>query len=145
MVVILTPIVLMVVGIPGKCWKGYIFVSIPSFNTMIQVHRTQPKKHQTSGLTMPTPLKYTHIGCGPLTVTVTTRIITFLVGDPYKPSFTTVTVRGPDPIYTHTKKKTKKTQKKTQVSESPGVRNHLIIICFFLPCNTNPHPSNFLP
>ena len=30
----------------------------------------------------------------PLTVTVTTRIITFLVGDPYKHSFTTVTVRG---------------------------------------------------
>ncbi len=28
---------------------------------------------------------YIYIGCGPLTVTVTTRIITFLVGDPYKP------------------------------------------------------------
>ena len=38
-----------------------------------------------------------YIGCGPLTVTVTTRIMTFLVGDPYKPSFTTVTVRGPYP------------------------------------------------
>ena len=38
-------------------------------------------------------------GCGPLTVTVTTRIIIFLVGDPYKPSFPTVTVRGPHPIY----------------------------------------------
>ena len=37
------------------------------------------------------------LGCGPLTVTVTTRIITFFVGDPYKPSFTTVTVRGPYP------------------------------------------------
>ena len=43
---------------------------------------------------------YIYIGCGPLTVTVTTRIITFLVGDPYKPSFPTVTVRGPYPIYT---------------------------------------------
>ena len=32
-----------------------------------------------------------YIGCGPLPVTVTTRIITFLVGDPYKPSFPTVT------------------------------------------------------
>ncbi len=41
-----------------------------------------------------------YFGCGPLTVTVTTRIITFLVGDPYKPSFTTVTVRGPYPMYT---------------------------------------------
>ncbi len=40
-----------------------------------------------------------YIGCGPLTVTVTSRIMTFLVGDPYKPSFTTVTdtVRGPYP------------------------------------------------
>ena len=26
-----------------------------------------------------------HIGCGPLTVTVTTKIITFLIGNPYKP------------------------------------------------------------
>ncbi len=35
-----------------------------------------------------------YLGCGPLTVTVTTKIITFLIGNPYKPSFTTVTVRG---------------------------------------------------
>ena len=35
----------------------------------------------------------------PLPVTVTTRIITFLVGDPYKPSFPTVTGRGPHPRY----------------------------------------------
>ena len=40
-------------------------------------------------------------GCGPLPVTVTTRIITFLIGNPYNPSFTTVTVRGPYPIYVH--------------------------------------------
>ena len=33
---------------------------------------------------------YIYIGCGPLPVTVTTRIITFSVGNPYKPSFTTV-------------------------------------------------------
>ena len=39
------------------------------------------------------------LGVSPLTVTVTTRIITFLVGDPYKPAFTTVTVRGPYPRY----------------------------------------------
>ena len=43
------------------------------------------------------PEMMVNLGCGPLTVTVTTRIITFLVGDPYKPSFTTVTVRGPYP------------------------------------------------
>ena len=41
-----------------------------------------------------------YIGCGPLTVTVTTRIITFLAGDSYKPSFATVTGRGPYPMYT---------------------------------------------
>ncbi len=34
---------------------------------------------------------------GPLTVTVTTGIITCLVGDPYKPSFATVAGRGPHP------------------------------------------------
>ena len=35
----------------------------------------------------------------PHPVTVTTRIITFLVGNPYKPSFATVTGWGVDPIY----------------------------------------------
>ena len=39
-----------------------------------------------------------YIGCGPLPVTVTTRIIDiFSVGNPYKPSFTTVTGWGPHP------------------------------------------------
>ena len=41
------------------------------------------------------------IGLSPLPVRVTTRIITFLVGNPYKPSFTTVTGRGPHPISTY--------------------------------------------
>ena len=41
-----------------------------------------------------------YIGLSPLPVTVTTtRIITFLVGDPYKPSFATVTGRGDNPNY----------------------------------------------
>ena len=35
----------------------------------------------------------------PLPVTVTTRSITFLVGDPYKPSFATVTGQGDNPNY----------------------------------------------
>ena len=35
-----------------------------------------------------------YIGTTPHAVTVTTRIITFLVGDPYKPSFATVTGWG---------------------------------------------------
>ncbi len=39
------------------------------------------------------------IGLSPVPVTVTTRIITFLVGDPYKPSFATVTGRGDNPTY----------------------------------------------
>ena len=51
------------------------------------------------------------VGCGlypsnrylrstPHPVTVTTRIITFLVGNPYKPSFATVTGWGVDPTDT---------------------------------------------
>ena len=40
-----------------------------------------------------------YVGCGPLTVTVTTRIITYLVGDSYKPSCATVTGKGPHPNY----------------------------------------------
>ena len=39
----------------------------------------------------------------PHPVTVTIRIITFLVGNPYKPSFVTVTGWGVDPMYTHLK------------------------------------------
>ncbi len=42
---------------------------------------------------------YIYLGRCPLPVTVTTRIITFLIGNPYKPSFATVTGRGPHPIY----------------------------------------------
>ncbi len=44
--------------------------------------------------------QYVYLGCCPLPVTVTTRIITCLKGNPYKPSFATVTVRGPHPMYT---------------------------------------------
>ncbi len=41
-----------------------------------------------------------YIGCSPFPLTVTTRIITFVVGDSYKPSSATVTGRGPHPSYT---------------------------------------------
>ena len=41
-------------------------------------------------------------GLSPLPVRVTTRIITFLVGDPYKPSFATVTGRGDNPKFAPT-------------------------------------------
>ena len=40
-----------------------------------------------------------YIRSTPHPVTVTTRIIPFLVGNPYKPSFVTVTGWGVDPIY----------------------------------------------
>ena len=46
-------------------------------------------------------INYIYIGLSPFPVTVTTRIITFLVGNPYKPSFATVTGRGDTPIYIH--------------------------------------------
>ena len=42
---------------------------------------------------------YIYIRSTPHPVTVTTRIITFLVGNPYKPSFATVTGWGVVPIY----------------------------------------------
>ena len=43
---------------------------------------------------------YIYLRSTPHPVTVTTRIITFLVGNPYKPSFATVTGWGVDLIYT---------------------------------------------
>ena len=42
-----------------------------------------------------------YFGCCPLPVTVTTRTITCLIGNPYKPSFATVTARGPHPRFIH--------------------------------------------
>ena len=43
---------------------------------------------------------YIYFGLSPLPVRVTTRIITFLVGNPYKPLFATITGWGVDPTYT---------------------------------------------
>ena len=46
--------------------------------------------------------KQTHVkyvGLSPLPVRVTTRIISCLVGDPYKPSFATITGKGDNPMY----------------------------------------------
>ena len=40
-----------------------------------------------------------YLGYGPFPVTVTTRTIPFLVGNPYKPLFATVTGKGPHPGY----------------------------------------------
>ena len=44
-------------------------------------------------------LNSVYVRSTPHPVTVTTRIITFLVGNPYKPSFATVTGWGVDPKY----------------------------------------------
>ena len=41
-----------------------------------------------------------YLGLSLFPVTVTTRIIPFLVGNPYKPSFATVTGRGDNPSFT---------------------------------------------
>ena len=46
------------------------------------------------------PQKRLYLGLSPCPVTVTDRIVIFLVGDPYKPSFATVTGRGDNPSYT---------------------------------------------
>ena len=48
---------------------------------------------------LPPYIRLLNIGLSPLPITVTTRIITFLVGNPYKPSFATVTGRGDNPNY----------------------------------------------
>ena len=59
-----------------------------------------PKNSQkTANQTSTVHVSWGYFGCGPLPATVTTRTITYLVGDSYKPSFTTVTVRGPHPRY----------------------------------------------
>ena len=58
-----------------------------------------------------------YVGLSPLPVTVTTRIITFLVGDPYKPSFATVTGRGDNPSYMIL-------AQHTPVSHTPGIPFH---------------------
>ncbi len=42
---------------------------------------------------------YVYFGLSPIPVTVSTRIVIFLVTDPYKPSFATITGRGDNPIY----------------------------------------------
>ncbi len=42
---------------------------------------------------------YIYFGLSPFPVIVTTRILTFVVGDPYKPSFATITGKGDNPTY----------------------------------------------
>ena len=67
-----------------------------------------------------TDFRFSQLGAGchglsPCPVTVTTRIVTFLVGDPCKPSFATVTGRGGHPTHSHTHTHTR-TEKATAFS-----------------------------
>ena len=58
---------------------------------------SQIRTHSANGQ----PLNFwgLYLGTTPHPVTVTTRIITFLIGNPYKPSFVTVTGWGVDLNY----------------------------------------------
>ncbi len=78
-------------------FQGWIHYSCEPFCP----ERNWNKSGQNGGSWNPFQVKNTSIlfGLSPLPVTVTTRIITFLVGDPYKPSFATVTGRGDNPTY----------------------------------------------
>ena len=85
---------------------------------------------------------YVSLGLSPLPVTVTTSIITFLVGDPYKPSFATVTGRGDSPMYPifnfrfcfnfliETKKSESRTQQKTWPCFDPSSTQNKVLLCF---------------
>ena len=53
----------------------------------------------SKGRSIQARIVYYNLGCPPCPGTVTTRIIPFLVGNPYKPSFVTVTGRGDNPNY----------------------------------------------
>ncbi len=64
---------------------------------------TSPKLLQFNYQTK-TELNAPSLGLSPLPVTVTTRIITFLIGYPYKPSFATITGRGGCPPKPSSKK-----------------------------------------
>ena len=90
-------------GIQGYIW---MFPKIGVFTPKMDGENNGSKPYVFKWMIwggFPTPifgLTPIYFGLSPLPVTVTTRIITFLVGDPYKPSFATVTVRGDNPTYT---------------------------------------------
>ena len=73
-----------------KFWENIFWVTFS-----MRLHRNS--KHLSIKINHSYRLIY--IGLSPFPATVSTRIITFLVGDPYKPSFVTVTGRGEYPKY----------------------------------------------
>ena len=95
------------------------------------------------------------LGLSPLPVTVTTRVITFLVGDPYKPSFATVTGSGDNPMYPsfnfcfclnfliETKKSESRTQQKTWPFFDPSsTQNNVLFGNIHMDVSKNRGPQN---
>ncbi len=81
---------------PAATWSEQHAVCQVSFLQIPSLKLTYPRKINSWKMKLPFEI---WLGLSPLPVTVTTRIITFLVGDPYKPSFATVTGRGDNPRY----------------------------------------------
>ena len=68
----------------------------------LTVNQSEENMNTKKNISIYTNIIYSiYVGTTPHTVTVTTRIITFLIGNPYKPSFVTVTGWGVDRIYTY--------------------------------------------
>ncbi len=88
------------------CFLQFVFPKIQLFQWIGKgwgtIHVSQKTVSQMFQLFPVSAVLNIYLGCGPLPVTVTTRIITFSVGDPYKPSFTTGILGGahPHPRYT---------------------------------------------
>ena len=76
-----------------KWWKDFLIWKRSMMKNLVQ---TQNRRLHLSEFWR-WPL---YFGTTPHPVTVTTRIITFLIGNPYKPSFVTVTGWGVDLTYT---------------------------------------------
>ena len=86
----------------SQCRRGQIVLALhyqPLLSRHDSVTWTVRSNEFTPSKKNNTPLWVEWIGLGlsPLPVTVNTRIVIFLVGDPYKPSFATVTGRGNNP------------------------------------------------
>ena len=83
------------------CYSGIILIK----PLCIKIPINQPG--WWNGITRFADFCFLYLGTTPHPVTVTTRIITFLIGNPYKPSFVTVTGWGVDltcTIFTETKR-----------------------------------------
>ena len=83
-----------------------------------------------------------YLGLSPCPVTATTRIIRFLVGDPYKPSFPTVPWKGDNPTYIKLPVVPWFSESSDLVSCISWENSHLFL-CRLLSCISN--LSKFLP